>query len=205
MEYLSKLFGSPARVKILRLFNFNPEKVFDRDVVIQKARVTPETASKELAALARADVLSRKTFSKEVVRPGSKTPKKRKAIGWVLNQKYPHLEALANFIRSTLTVSDSDISKRFAGTGGIKLLVLSGFLIGEREGVIDILIVGDKLKEQGIISAINSLEAEFGQDIRYMMIPTEEYHYRRRVRDKFIREIMDFSHKEIINKLSTKA
>lgn len=201
MEYLSKLFGSPARVKILRLFTFNPEKVFDRDVVVQKARVTPETASKELSALARAGIVNRKTFFKEVVRPGSKAPKKRKAIGWVLNQKYPHLPALTLFMRSTLSVADTDISKRFRGVGGIKLLVLSGFLIGEREGVIEILIVGDRLKEAVLKSAITSLEAEYGQDIRYMVVPIEEYHYRRRVRDKFIREIMDFEHKEIINRL----
>jgi len=72
MEYLSKLFGSPARVKVIRLFTFNPEEVFDRDVVVQKARVTPETASKELSALARASIVNRKTFFKEVFRPGSK-------------------------------------------------------------------------------------------------------------------------------------
>jgi len=201
MEYLSKLFGSPARVKLLRLFIFNPEKVFDRDVVVQKARITPDTASKELAALARAQIINRKNFYKEVVRPGSKVSKKRKTIGWVFNQKYPHLEALIQFVRATLSVSDADISKRFRGAGTIKLLVLSGFLVGEREGVIDILIVGDRLNEQVIANAATSLEAEYGQEIRYMIVPIEEYHYRRRVRDKFIREIMDFPHKEIINRL----
>lgn len=201
MEYLSKLFGSPARVKILRLFTFNPEEVFDRDVVVQKARVTPDTAAKELSALARAGIVNRKTFFKEVTRPGSKTPKKRKTIGWVLNNKYPHLDALTDFLRETLSVTDTEIGKRFKGAGGIKLLVLSGFLVGEREGVIDILIVGDKLKELVIKNAVISLEAEYGQDIRYMIVPTEEYHYRRRVRDKFVREIMDFPHREIINRL----
>ncbi|HCC05249.1 TPA: hypothetical protein DEP58_03000 [Patescibacteria group bacterium] len=201
MEYLSKLFGSPARVKVIRLFTFNPEEVFDRDVVVQKARVTPETASKELSALARASIVNRKTFFKEVFRPGSKIPKKRKTIGWVLNQKYPHLVALTHFMRTTLSVSDAEIGKRFRRAGAIKLLVLSGFLVGEREGVIDILIVGDRLIESDIKNAVTSLEAEYGQDIRYMIVPTEEYHYRRRVRDKIVREIMDFPHKEIINRL----
>jgi hypothetical protein len=202
MEHLSKLFGSPARVKALRLFAFNPESVFDRDAVVRVARITPETASKELAGLARANIIIRKPFFKEVVRPGSKVSKKRKTIGWILNQKYPHLKPLTIFLRDSLSVSEADIHKRFRGTGGIKLLILSGSFIGEREGVLDILVAGDRIKEQMVKSTILSLEAEYGKELRYMILSTEEFQYRRRIRDKFVREVMDFSHKEIINKLA---
>jgi len=202
MEYLSKLFGSPARVKLLRLFLFNPENAYDRDSVVKMARITPETASKELSNLARAEVINRKTFFKEGARPGSKTPKKRKTIGWVLNQKYVYLEALTKFMRESLTVSNTEISKRFRGAGTIKLLVLSGFLSGGKEGSLDVLVVGDRLKEHIIKNAIQSLEAECGQEIRYMVLTVEEYKYRRRVRDKFMREVIDFPHIEILNRLS---
>jgi hypothetical protein len=202
MEYLSKLFGSPARVKLLRLFVFNPESVFDRDAVVRLARITPETASKELAGLARATIINRKPFFKEVVRPGSKVSKKRKTIGWIVNQKYPHLRALTTFLRDSLSVAEAEILKRFRGAGGIKLLILSGSFVGEREGVLDILVVGDRIKEQLIKSTVLSLEAEYGKELRYMILTTEEYHYRRRIRDKFVREVMDFPHKEIINRLA---
>jgi hypothetical protein len=201
MEYLNKLFGSPARVKLLRLFLFNPESVYDRDEVVKMARITPDTASKELSALGRASLITRKTFSKEVVRPGSKTAKKRKAIGWVLNKKYEHLEPLTVFMRDTLSVSGTDIGKRFQGAGSIRLLVLSGFLTGVKEGELDLLLVGERLNEAVIDNAIQSLEAECGQEIRYMMLKTEDYHFRRRVRDKFVRDVIDFPHKEIINKI----
>jgi len=201
MEYLSKLFGSPARVKLLRLFAFNPERVFDRDDIVRIARITPDTASKELSGLARASIINRKTFYKEVVRPDSAVQKKRKMIGWVVNQKYPHLKTLTTFLLESLTLSEANIYKRFRGVGGIKVLVLSGSFIGDRERSLDILIVGDRLKEQIIKSAILSLEAEYGREIRYMMLATEEYQYRRRVRDKFVRDVMDFSHREIVNRL----
>lgn len=202
MEYLSKLFGSPARVKLLRLFTSNPNTAYDRDAVVKMARITPDTASRELSALARADVIQRRTFFKEVVRPGSKASKKRKTVGWVLNNKYPYLEALTVFMKESLTVSNADISKRFRGTGTIKLLVLAGFLAGNKEGSLDLLIVGERLKEQLIRNAIQSLEAECGQEIRYMVLQTDEYHYRRRVRDKFMREVIDFPHIEIVNRIS---
>jgi hypothetical protein len=201
MEHLSKLLGSPARVKLLRLFAFNPERVFDRDTIIQLARVTPETASKELAAIARFSFITRKPFFKEVVRPGSTVVKKRKTIGWMVNQKFPHLRAFTIFMKESLSVSDVEIQKRFRGMGGIKLLVLSGSFIGEREGVLDILIAGDHMKEHLIKNAISLLEAESGKEMRYMILSTDEYLYRRHVRDKFIREVMDFTHKEIVNRV----
>ena len=202
MEYLSKLFGTPARVKLLRLFLFNPDEVYDRDAVIKMARITPDTASKELTALTRAEVVVRKNFYKEVVHPGNKTPKKRKTIGWTLNVKYAHLSALTIFMRESLTVSNKEIAKRFRGGGTIKLLILSGFLVGKPEGELDVLIVGERLKEELIENAIRSLEAECGQEINYMMLSIEDYMYRRRVRDKMLRNIMDFEHVEVINKLS---
>lgn len=203
MEYLSKLFGSPARVKILRLFMFHPDRVYDRDSVVAAARITPETASKELASLARAGVMQRKTFYKEVVRPGSTAIKKRKTVGWVLCSKYPHIDALDIFLRDTLIVSGVEIRKRLRGVGSIKLLVLSGFLIGEKDTGLDMLIVGNKLNEQSVKNVLRVLEAECGQEIRYALLTTEEYQYRRRVRDKLVRGVMDYPHKEVVDKLAT--
>jgi len=202
MEHLSKLFGTPARVKLLRLFLFNPEEVYDRDAVIKMARITPDTASKELAALTRAEIIVRKNFYKEVVHPGDTAPKKKKTIGWILNEKYAHLNALTIFMRESLTVSSKEIAKRFRGAGTIRLLVLSGFLAGRRDSGLDILIVGERFKERQIENAVRSLEAECGQEINYMMLSVEDYLYRRRVRDKMLRDVMDFKHIEIINKLS---
>ncbi len=201
MDNLSKLFGSPARVKLLRLFIFNGDTVFDRDSIIKFSRITPETASKELSFLARAGIIKRKNFYKNVLRPGSKVAKKRKTIGWVLDKKYIYLEPLNIFMKDSLTISDTEIRKRFSGTGSIKLLLLSGFLVDRDESPIDILIVGDRLKENLIKNAISILEAEFGREIRYMVLETEEYNYRKRVRDKFIRDITDFRNKKITDKL----
>jgi hypothetical protein len=79
--------------------------------------------------------------------------------------------------------------------------LLSGFLVDRDESPIDILIVGDRLKENLIKNAISILEAEFGREIRYMVLETEEYNYRKRVRDKFIRDITDFRNKKITDKL----
>jgi len=159
MEYLSKLFGSPARVKMLRFFLFNPETPVDRDGVVAMARVTPDTASKELATLARAGVITRRTFYRDVVRPGTGTPKRRKTLGYVLDTKYPHLTPLTTFLRDTLMVSETEIRNRLRGVGTVKLIVLAGFLINQERSGLDLLIVGDKMDESALKTVVRGLEA----------------------------------------------
>jgi len=203
MEHLSKLFGSPARVKLLRFFLFNPDTPADRDTVVSSARISPDTASKELSALARAGIVARKTYYRDVVRPGTHTPKKRKTLGYVLDAKYPHLEQLTKFMRDTISISETDIRGRLRNVGTIKLIVLAGFLINQDKSALDLLIVGDKIDETALRNVVRGLEAECGKEIRYAVLPTEDYQYRRRVRDRLVREVMDFEHKEILNRLST--
>ncbi|MBP9760041.1 MAG: hypothetical protein KBD24_01595 [Candidatus Pacebacteria bacterium] len=202
MEYLTKLFGSPARVKLLRLFLFNPERVYDRDGTVATTRVSPLTASKELTALARAGVLKRKIFYKTVAPSGAKAPKKRKAMGWSLDSKYPHVIPLTRFLRDTLSITDADIRSRLRGAGAVHLLVLSGFLIGQKESALDMLVVGNKLDEEFIQTAVRAFEAECGQEIRYAVLTTEDYQYRRRVRDKLVRDVMDYPHTVLVDRVS---
>jgi hypothetical protein len=200
MEYLSKLFGSPSRVKLLRLFLFNPDTVYGRDDVVEVSRVTPNTASKELTALVRVGLVKRKTFYKEIARPGSKIPKKRKTLGYIFNPKFPYTEALTSFLLTTLQVADVDIRKRFKGVGVLHTLILAGFLIGDTEGVFDILIVGSRLNESSIQNAVRYIEAECGREIRYAILTVDDYEYRLRVRDKMVRDMLDGPHKVLINK-----
>jgi len=203
MEYLSKLLGSPARVKLLRLFLFNPSQIYDRDMVVMNARVTPDMASKELAALARAGVIMRRSFFKEVIRAGTKLPTKRRTLGWMCDPNYPHLTPLTRFLRDTLVVSESDIRKRIRAVGTVKLVVIGGPLIGEERTALDLLIVGDRLNETGLKNFVRALESEAGRELRYAVLTSDEYQYRRRVRDKLTRDVFDFPHREIINKLGS--
>lgn len=201
MQELGKLFGGPGRVKIMRLFVFNEDLTLDRDDVAHRVRVSPETASKELAALARAGLLRRKTYYKEQVRSGSSAAKKRKAIGWTLNQSYVFLQPLTNFLKETLAVSHDDVRKRLKGVGTIRLLVLSGIFTGTRESVLDLMIVGDRIDESTLASVMKLLEAELGRELRYATLSTEEYQFRRRVRDKLVRDVFDYPHEALIDRL----
>lgn len=201
MEYLTKLFGSSARVKLLRLFLFNPERVYDRDSIASATRVATETVAKELVGLARTGILKRKSFTKIV--PGvGKIAKKRKTIGWTLDQKYPYKVELSRFLHETLSISDVDIRNRFRGVGTVHLLVVAGFLIDKIESPLEILLVGNKLDNAGIATSVRDFESECGRDIRYAVLSVEEYLFRKRVRDKLVRDLFDFPHHILIDRIS---
>lgn len=202
MEYVSKLLGSPARVKLLRLFLFNQERTYDRDDAAQIARVATEATSRECQSLTRAGVLARKSYFKEMVRPGDAAPKRRRTVGWTCDLQYPHREALTRFLRDTLFLTEADIRKRFRGVGTVRLLAISGVLVGERERGIDLLIVGDRLSTELVRSAVRALEAECGQEIRYAILLTDEFLYRRRVRDRLVRDVLDYPHKLLIDRVA---
>lgn len=201
MEYLSKLFGSPARVKLLRLFVFNPEEVYGRDDVVAAVRVTPNTASKELTALARAGLIKRKTFFKEVLPVGAKTPKRRKTLGWMLDPKYPHQDALRIFLQQTLTISHAELRKRFRGAGRVQALIVAGFFV-DAESVLDLLLVGDRLDDALVQRVVQGFEAECGREIRYTILTTEDFAYRKRVRDKLLRDVLDHPHEVLVDNVA---
>ena len=60
VDPLEILFGSQARVKLLRFFLFNPSKEFTFDDISRRARLVRRTARTEMNALERAGVIKKK-------------------------------------------------------------------------------------------------------------------------------------------------
>ena len=77
MEILEKLFGSMAKVKVMRLFLFNPEQVFQTSDVVYKAKVNSASARRELGVLEKMHLVKRKA-----ARSG-------RGSTWVLNSAFP--------------------------------------------------------------------------------------------------------------------
>jgi len=69
-DSLSILFGSQARVKLLRFFLFNPSQEFTFDDISRRAKLVRRTARTEINALERAEVIKQKTilFHTRIVR-----------------------------------------------------------------------------------------------------------------------------------------
>ena len=195
MELLGKLFGSPARVKILRLFLLNPLDVFDAKMVAAKSKVREPETKRELTLLKNAGVIGEKSFFKK---NGAKS---KRVTGCQLKSTFPLLAPLKNLIVSETPLDRNEVGRRLREAGKIKFLATSGVFLGEPEARVDILIVGDDLKKRSIESVLRTIEAEIGKELTYGAMETSDFLYRLGAYDKFVRDVLDFRHDTIIDRL----
>lgn len=202
MKILEKMFGSAARVKIMRLFLFNPEKVYDGEEVSIRAKVKRQSTARELASFQKMGLLVRKSGWR-ILHPKSKKAqaKKKKFSGWALNSAFPYLLPLQSLLINLSTIKDEYLIERLSSGGKPKLIILAGIFIEDPESRVDILVVGDKLKKKAIETVVKSLEAEIGKELRYAAFDTADFKYRLNMYDKLVRDILDYPHKKILNKL----
>ncbi len=187
MDPLAKLFGSTARVKLLRLFLFNEDQYFTTGGAATRSKLAKDTARREVQALLSAEILRKK-------------PGKGGAL-FTANPKFPHYEALKIFFRTASGISDTSIGTNLRKAGALRLVTLSGLFTGVPESKVDILVVGDRLDERALGTVVHGLEAELGRELRYAAFSTEDFRYRIGVYDRLVRDIFDYPHRTILDRI----
>ncbi len=194
---LAVLFGSMAAVKILRLFLFNPERVFGFGDIARRARLTRRTARTELAMLERAGVIERRYFYETTA-----TGRKRRALGFTLSRQFPFREALRAFLFATAPLSGKTLLAHMRPAGRFDVVVASGVFLGDVDRRMDTLLVAKKIPEQKVERAIRGLEAALGIELKYAFLTTEEFVYRVNMRERLIRDVFDYPHELLIDRLN---
>lgn len=185
MKSVSHIFGGEAKVKIMRLFVFNPDSVFTSATVSKKTQEKPARVGRELRVLSKAGLIRK--------RPSRK--------GYALNRSYVYLGAIEHFLVDASPVSEKEIINKISRAGNLKLIFTSGIFIHNSESRVDLLVVGDHLRQGVLLKAISLLEAELGKELRYAAFETADFKYRLGLYDKLIRDILDYPHQKVLNKL----
>lgn len=199
LEILGKLFGSIAKVKLMRLFLLNQEAGFDLADIKTRTGLDGKIAGEELRRLTSIGFISQKMIKKEVMLRGKKQTTTKRVSGYVFNQSFRYREALHNLLIDTEFVDHKNVSTRFKKAGKVKLLVLSGLFVKNTESPVDILIVGDNLSQSIIEKSIRHMESEIGKELTYALFETPEFLYRASMYDKLVREIIDTPFVELID------
>ncbi len=202
MEILGKLFGSGARVKVIRLFVFNPRIVYELGDIASRTKVPEKIIRVEVNLLRAAGLIKSKTFYKDVIekKGGKKIEVRRRVKGIVLEERFPYLQALGSFLLNTSPVKEADIMKRLSGVGKLKFVVIAGIFLKDFDSRVDILIVGDALKRRILERAIRRLESEIGREIRYAVFSTSDFKYRLSVYDRLVRDVLDYPHRAVVDR-----
>jgi hypothetical protein len=198
MDILEKLFGSGDRVRIMRMFLFNPDAVYTVEQISGRTTSNRRVVDRELALLQKAGMLRRKPFSK-YAKDGEGA--KLRGNGWALNRGFRYLRPLENLLIQQALISEADIIKRLERVGKLKLVVMAGIFIQDPESRVDILVVSEHMKKKTLIQIIRELESEIGKELRYAAFETPEFEYRVGMYDKLVRDIFEFPHRKILDKI----
>lgn len=208
MDILGKLFGSNTRIKLLRFFLFNPQSVYDIDALAKRSQAKSVDIKKECALLLKIGFIKEKVYTKEIEKKVKKGKKvhteivKKKVVGFTLNQSFEYADTLKNLLLDFQFLDRALVADRFKKAGRIKFLAIAGVFLNKPESRADILIVGDQLNKSVVEAELKRLEAEIGKDLAYALFETPDFEYRLKMYDKFIRDILDFEHHRLIEKMS---
>ena len=183
MDSIAKLFGGPTTTRIARWFLFHPDTSATASMLRDKTKSSPDQVRKSLRLLYSADLI------------------KKRGDRYTLNDEFPNLPPLKEFLIGEL-LQTTNILPRLRPVGVLKMVCAAGVFIGNVDSRTDILIVGDKMKTGMLQKSIAQLEADVGTEIRYTALSGEEFKYRMAFRDKLVRDILDYPHVTLFDKLT---
>ncbi len=206
IEILEKLFGSATKVKIMRLFLFNPEEIFTLVATALRSRVPETDAKHNLALLEEVGLIERRKVSQEVKvsnKLGKKQKKSSRTVdGWILNQDFGLINQLRDLVLYVSPFRNREIIKLLSRAAKLKLVVLSGVFRHNLDARIDLLVVGDNLKKPTLDTIIKKIESEMGREIKYAAFETTDFKYRMDMYDKLVRDVFDYPHEKILDKIA---
>ena len=193
-KLLENLLESVPRARILRMFMQNPEDFFTLEEIIRKNQVSARAARLEVQKFLKLDIIKGR-------RAQDKTRKKN-GDKYTTNMEFPLFVELQAFVVKSSVASRKDIMMRVKRLGRVRLLVLSGlFTQTDEKARTDLLIVGDAISKKKMDHLLLHLESELGRTVRYTLMETDEFKYRMNMYDRFLRDILEFPHEKLINRL----
>jgi predicted transcriptional regulator len=199
---IEQLFGSKTRVKLLQLFYSNPNRSFYVREITRKIDEQINSVRRELANLLSIGIISSDTTNNRLY--------------YEVNQTYEYYVPLKTIFGQSGAVTTDDVvaqptvAKQADNTsnperdkiktlGNVEVALYTGQFTRDETSGIDILIVGD-LNQHALQKFITELEGQEGKEIRYTVMPPQEFNYRRQIKDRFISTVLGSKKQIIIDK-----
>ena len=178
---LERLFESPLKIKMLKLFLRNEYDQFSFDEIKTRLLADQDHLQQELEKLAEISFIKI-------------TKNKTGEQVYSLNHSFIFFQEIQNLIFKSSPADEDKLTRQIQGLGNIKLAVLSGVFMSRT----DILIVTDSMSNRKFNSFIKELEAETGVEINYTLLTTKEYEYRTEMFDRFLMDVLEKPHKVLL-------
>lgn len=206
---LEKLFGSRARVKLLKLFLLNPKEKYYIRQLARKLDLQLNSVRRELENLEKFGLLvsnMSSQASKDEARPAGaaqaagKDNNKQEKKYFQANQNFILYEEIKALIVKAQILYEKDFISKLQGAGKIKLLILTGLFVNNFDAATDLLIVG-KIDKEKFLKLISELERDLGKEINFTLMDEKEFKYRKDITDVFLYEILEGRRMTIVDEL----
>ncbi len=186
-EILESLFGSKAKTRILRFFSLNFDHEFTIAEIAARNMLVPATVRKEINELKKIKFIIEKT------KKGSKC--------YIANQEFYFFQEVKSLFAKSTSSPQCKSLARLSTIGDVKLALVSGIFINYAKSKVDLVLVANNVSRGKLKSVMNSLEAEIGKEVSYVLMTNEEFKYRLDMLDRFLLDFIEGTHLEIIDKI----
>jgi len=187
---VEQLFGSKTRVKLLQLFYSNPNRSFYVREITRKIDEQINSVRRELANLLSIGIISSDTTNNRLY--------------YEVNQDYEFYKPLGAIFGGGVVAAeaapavDSGVAA-IKALGNVELAVFTGQFTRDETSGTDLLIVGD-VNQTKLSKYIAELEEQEGKELRYTVMPPQEFKYRQQVNDRFLTLVLSAKNQVVIDK-----
>ncbi len=193
---LAGLFGDDLRPRLLRVLIYGTEGMYTNDEVAHLLGIKKQLARTELGYLVKDGLVIEKKATR------GKTSRKKVKV-YCLNRKYQYIDLVKDLFLNTFPVYGRDIAQGIQQVGDVCTIIVSGVFTGAHESIADIVIVGDTIDLIKLRKTLMEVEKSLGKELRYMVFDKNEFLHRMSVKDKILREIIDYPHRVLHNTLDS--
>ena len=203
MQELSKLFGSTEKVKLIRFFLGNENGLYDVDEIEEKLKIKKEKLRDDILDLEKSELIikSKERFSVEYESGNAIKSGVREYTCYTLNKKFRFLKSLNELMFDFKNANRDVLLDRFKAIGRCKLFILSGVFLDSDKSRLDILYVGEAIKSGLADKVVAELGIEVGKKLNIHILDLEEFNYRYKMYDRFLRDLLKEDNEVLINKM----
>lgn len=179
-----QFFGSDIKVRLIKFFLVNHSKFFQVRDIAGRLGIPLGAVKIHLKTLRKDGFL-----------------KSRSARSFSVSYRFPYLNELKTLAAKFPPVSDAWLTREIRKMKRVKIFLIAGSLIDAQKARVEVLIVGDRIREKTAEKFMREMEAHAARELRYALLTTQEFLYRKKMFDRFVLDVLEFPHRILINKL----
>ena len=216
---LEKIFGSVARVKLLKVFLLNSDKKFyirqlSRDLNLQVNSVRRELLNLEEFGLLQCNDNTKTSDLSSRLSPGDKdddnnkgeieevTPAKniREKKYYQVNKNFILFSELKSLLVKSQILAGESFIEKLKMICDPQFILLGGMFLNNEGAPTDVLVVADIDKDK-VIKIVNDLEVELNREVNFTIMDEEEFSHRQEVADVFLHTVLNSKKIILVDKI----